>query len=230
MIEARNVSLEYNDHGKIVYACRDVNLRIAKGEFVGVLGPSGSGKSSLLYLLSGLKEPTAGSVLFEGKPYTHLSERERAEIRRKRFGFVFQYPYLVGFLTALENVIAGAEALEPPRDRAKALLSEMGLGEKMHRLPSELSGGERQRVCVARALLWDPDVVFADEPTASLDAATGREVVRQLVERRRGALVMVTHDPRILGGADRILRIEGGLVTETSVEVAETADSRVEEG
>jgi putative ABC transport system ATP-binding protein len=220
VIEASGVSLEYNDHGKVVYACRDVSLRIRSGEFIGVLGPSGSGKSSLLYLLSGLKEPTAGRVLFEGKPYSALSERERADLRRKRFGFVFQYPYLIGFLSAIENVIAGAEEISPARERAEALLADMGLGDKMHRLPSELSGGERQRVCVARALLWDPDVVFADEPTASLDAATGREVVRQLVERRRGALVMVTHDPRILSGADRILRIEGGVVREEPVEVA----------
>ncbi|MER3412924.1 MAG: ABC transporter ATP-binding protein [Armatimonadota bacterium] len=212
MIVASDVSLVYNDHGREVFACREVNLTISGKEFIGVLGPSGSGKSSLLYLLSGLKDPTDGAVRYRGVEFQACDDRRRAAIRRKEFGFVFQYPYLIGFLSALENVLTGwangAEGVE----RAADLLERLGLGEKMHRRPDELSGGERQRVCIARALLNGPKALFADEPTASLDPKTGEEVVRLLAEHRTGALILVTHDRRILSGADRVLRMEDGRV------------------
>lgn len=214
MILASDVNLVYDDHGREVFACRDVNLTVREKEFVGVLGPSGSGKSSLLYLLSGLKDPTSGGVRYRGVEFRACDDRRRAAIRREEFGFVFQYPYLIGFLSALENVLTGwlngAEGVE----RAASLLERLGLGEKMHRRPDELSGGERQRVCIARALLNNPKALFADEPTASLDPKTGEEVVRLLAEHRTGALVLVTHDRRILTGADRVLRMEDGRVFE----------------
>jgi putative ABC transport system ATP-binding protein len=214
MIVATDVSLVYNDHGREVFACRDVNLTVRDREFVGVLGPSGSGKSSLLYLLSGLKDPTAGSVRYRGVEFRSCDDRRRAAIRREEFGFVFQYPYLIGFLTALENVLTAWRDGVEGVDRAESLLERLGLGEKMHRRPDELSGGERQRVCIARALLNQPNALFADEPTASLDPKTGDEVVRLLAENRTGALVLVTHDRRILSGADRVLRMEDGRVLE----------------
>lgn len=210
MITAVGASLVYEDHGKQVVACRSIDLRVGENEFLGILGPSGSGKSSLLYLLSGLKNPTSGEVNFEGRTFAAISESERARIRLGTFGFVFQQPYLLGYLSALENVLLVNPKLQAAAGRAAELLAEVGLKERAHRMPSELSGGEKQRVCVARALFQQPSVVFADEPTASLDHASGEAVVRLLRDRRKGALIVVTHDPSILDGADRILTMEDG--------------------
>ena len=208
MIHASNVSLVYNDHEKQVFACNDVSLEVKPGEFLGILGPSGSGKSSLLYLLSGLKNPTNGTIKLHGKDLQTLSDTDRAELRRKHFGFVFQQPFLLGYLTALENILA----ISPTsKQRAEDLLAELGLKDKLQRLPHELSGGERQRVCVARALINQPEVIFADEPTAALDHANGEQVV-QLINQNRGvgSLVMVTHDPTMLENANRIIGMNNG--------------------
>ncbi len=210
MIRAHAASLRYMDHGREVHACREVDLEIRAGEFVGILGPSGSGKSSLLYLLSGLKTPTEGAVLVDDVNLEDWDDTRRSALRLSRFGFIFQYPYLLGYLSALENVLI-ARTDQDRGAEAEALLAELGLADKMHRLPYELSGGERQRVCVARALLGGPEVVFADEPTASLDHKNGTQVVHLLNQHRKGgALVMVTHDPTMLSEADRIVRIEDG--------------------
>ncbi len=210
MISAQNTSLTYFDHGRKIHACEDVSLEVKDGEFLGILGPSGSGKSSLLYLLSGLKNPTSGEVIYEGKSLHGRSDEERANLRLKDFGFVFQYPYLIGYLSALENVLVGTPGKEKDED-AKNLLSDLGLSEHLHRLPHELSGGQRQRVCVARALLGGRKAIFADEPTAALDHEAGMQVMRLLVKHRgEGALVMVTHDPSMLEGADRIVKINDG--------------------
>jgi len=212
LIEARAVSLVYDDHGKPVYACRELDLDVRPGEFLGILGPSGSGKSSLLYLLSGLKVPTSGSVSFDSQDYAGLGDEERSRTRLQSFGFLFQQPYLLGYLTALENVLV-AHPERAYETQALELLERLGLGGKTHRTPHELSGGERQRVCVARALLGDPRAVFADEPTASLDHRNGVEVVNLLNEHRgAGALVMVTHDPSMLERADRILHLNDGRI------------------
>lgn len=211
MIELCQASLTYLDHGKPVHACRDVDFRVGAGEFVGILGPSGSGKSSLLYLMAGLKTPTAGSVRYEGRDLGTMTERERARLRLREIGMVFQQPYLVGYLTALENVLVARRGA--PVSEGVEGLERLGLAEKAHRLPHELSGGERQRVCVARALLGGPKYVFADEPTASLDHANGESVVRALLEGRGGGtLVLVTHDPTILSEATRIVRIADGSI------------------
>ena len=211
MIEACHVSLIYDDHGKPVYACKEVNLEVRAGEFLGILGPSGSGKSSLLYLLSGLKIPSGGEVRYRGKSISKMGDAERSSLRLREFGFVFQQPFLLGYLTAIENVlVAGGAAVQ-----GEELLEKIGLADKMHRLPHELSGGERQRVCVARALLGSPEVIFADEPTASLDHANGVHVVNMLNRNRgQGSLVMVTHDPTMLDEADRIIRLSDGEVIE----------------
>jgi putative ABC transport system ATP-binding protein len=214
LIRAESASLVYEDHGREIFACREVDLEIRENEFLGILGPSGSGKSSLLYLLSGLKLPTGGDVKVDGRSLATMKDEERAGLRLRSFGFVFQQPYLLGYLTALENVmVAGAEsgAGEEPAE----FLERLGLGAKSHRLPHELSGGERQRVCVARALLGGPRVIFADEPTASLDHTNGVQVVGMLNRYRgQGSLVMVTHDPTMLEEADRILELQDGRVLE----------------
>lgn len=212
MISLERVSLVYEDHGREVHACREVTLDVQAGEFLGILGPSGSGKSSLLYLMSGLKVPTSGSVQWRGDNLARMGDEARAEVRLKEFGFVFQYPYLIGYLTALENVLVAL----PGDDRvaeAERLLTALGLSEHMRRYPHQLSGGQKQRVCVARALLGSPAAVFADEPTAALDHTSGRGVMGLLNEHRgAGALVVVTHDPVMLEGADRVIEMEDGAI------------------
>ena len=208
IVEASHASLDYYDHGKKIVACQDISLKLTRGEFLGILGPSGSGKSSLLYILSGLKSPTSGEIRVDSRNLVEMSDQERSRMRLEYFGFVFQQPYLLGYLSALENAIVTERA---SIDEACDLLDRLGLGNKLHRLPHELSGGERQRVCVARALLGKPRIIFADEPTASLDHKNGLAVVELLnLHRGDGALVMVTHDPSMIENADRIVRIEDG--------------------
>jgi putative ABC transport system ATP-binding protein len=210
VIRLESVSLVYHDHGREVFACHDVSLGVKAGEFVGILGPSGSGKSSLLYLASGLKVPTAGSVFWKERRLGEMSDSERAKVRLNEFGFVFQYPFLIGYLTALENVLVAL----PNQDRraeAESLLETLGLESQKDRYPHQMSGGQKQRVCVARALLGSPQVIFADEPTAALDHASGRNVMQLLNQHRgSGALIVVTHDPVMIEGADRIIRMEDG--------------------
>ncbi|MBX3113513.1 MAG: ABC transporter ATP-binding protein [Fimbriimonadaceae bacterium] len=210
MIDLKSVSLIYQDHGKEVFACKEIDLGVQPGEFLGILGPSGSGKSSLLYVMSGLKVPTKGSVEWLNRDLGKMGDQERADIRLREFGFVFQYPFLIGYLTALENVLLAFPA-EDRRADAEKFLIELGLQDQMHRYPYQMSGGQKQRVCVARALLGSPKVVFADEPTAALDHKSGRAVMDLLIQNRgQGALVVVTHDPVMLEGADRIIRMEDG--------------------
>jgi putative ABC transport system ATP-binding protein len=208
-LRAELASLVYQDHGRDVYACRDIDLEVRPGEFLGILGPSGSGKSSLLYLLSGLKMPTHGQVTYGGTNLVAMGDEGRAQLRLREFGFVFQQPYLLGYLSALENVLVTQGNVAEADD----LLDRLGILAKAHRYPHELSGGERQRVCVARALLARPRIIFADEPTAALDHANGVAVV-SLLNRHRGdgSLVMVTHDPTMLEEADRIVRIVDGQI------------------
>jgi putative ABC transport system ATP-binding protein len=216
MLEARNVSLIYRSGEGMTYAVNKAQIVVQPNEFLGLVGPSGSGKSSLLYLLSGLKPTSEGEVMFEGKSYNELSNGKLTTLRRERYGFVFQQHFLVNYLTALETVMVAA----PARDttavaRAKELLAELGL-DKMHkRHPWQLSIGQRQRVAIARALINQPAVVFADEPTASLDHATGYQVVELLAHYRgKGSIVFVTHDPEMLSKADRVLRMRDGQIVE----------------
>lgn len=215
VLEAREVSLLYRSGGTESYAVRRVSLAIGEGEFCGVMGPSGNGKSSLLYLLSGLKPPSSGDVRFRGRDYRSLGARGLADLRRREYGFIFQQHFLINYLTVLENVLVAvpSEARAAGRARAMQLLERLGLGdEHLRRHPYQLSGGQRQRVAVARALAGRPQVVFADEPTASLDRATAAEVVRVLEEYRNegGTVVLVTHDPGVVRGADRILVMRDG--------------------
>ena len=214
MISIDNVSLVYSDHGRKVFACRDINLKLDTGEFLGSLGPSGSGKSSLLYLMSGLKNPTEGTISYNGQVINDLNDEQRSKLRLNEFGFVFQQPYLLGYLTAMENILSVLVTRNPEmEERANHLVNVLGLAHKAHRLPHELSGGERQRVCIARALVTQPKVIFADEPTAALDHTNGINVMELLNEHRgHGALAMVTHDPSMLGHADRVIQIMDGQI------------------
>ncbi len=213
-MRAVDVSLGYFDGDRTTYAVDGASLELPEKGFVGVMGPSGSGKSSLLYLLSGLKRPTSGVIELDGRPYSSLSERQITQVRRDRFGFVFQQPFLLNYLTARENVLTAAPKGDSRADEnTDELLRRLDIAELADRYPYNLSGGERQRVCVARALINNPDVVFADEPTASLDHANGHVVIDLLAAyRERGVVIVVTHDPEMLAGADLIVRMRDGRV------------------
>ena len=214
MLSGQDLGLDYRTGTSVAHAVDTVSLSVDQGSFVGLIGPSGSGKSSLMYLLSGLKRPTRGTVAFNGQDYRQISTPGLMQLRRQRFGFVFQQHLLINYLTSLENVMVGAiKRNHEVVAYAQELLRRVGLGDKLRQRPYQLSIGERQRVAVARALVHRPAIVFADEPTASLDQATGREVIDLLVDYRRrsgGSVVVVTHDPAMLTGADRVLQMRDG--------------------
>ena len=217
ILSTDRIELLYEDGDRKTYALREVTVDIPDRQFVGIMGPSGSGKSSLLYVLSGLKRPTAGDVSLEDKTrYSSLSETNLVDLRRSRFGFVFQQPYLLVWQTAMENVLMGAPDLNSEaRRKADAFFDQLGITRMRDKLPSQLSGGEKQRVCVARAMMNDPHIIFADEPTASLDHTNGHLVIDLLsAYRDRGTVVVVTHDPEMLSSADSILLMRDGAAVE----------------
>jgi lipoprotein-releasing system ATP-binding protein len=197
---------------------RNIDLAIRANEFVAITGPSGSGKSSLLYLLGLLDLPTEGEVLVHGKGTAHMTDEERALIRLSALGFVFQFHFLLPEFTALENVMLPMRALsrlsrEAMRTRAAELLDALGLAEHRHKLPDQLSGGQRQRVAVARALANDPPVILADEPTGSLDSKSSEQVfqiLRDLVDKRAKTVVAVTHDLGLAERMDRRVQLVDG--------------------
>jgi len=206
---------------------RGIDLTIGRGEFVAVTGPSGSGKSSLLYLLGLLDRPTEGHVLIDGEDTARLSAGALARLRRQRLGFVFQFHFLLPEFTSLENVLlpmrrlGGEEAVL--RARAEALLERLGLADAMAKLPEELSGGMRQRVAVARALANDPALVLADEPTGNLDsrnAASMFDLFETLVAEHGRSIVVVTHDPALAARARRQVRLVDGRIVEDTGAVA----------
>jgi len=211
LLQAVNVTLTYRDGQNIVYAVRDVNLAVAAGEFVGILGPSGSGKTSLLYVLSGIRPAGAGQVYFNGQDIdTDVVSRE--ELRRRNFGFVFQQYFLINYLSVLQNIVVGALRDDAQsRERARELVSELGMAGLEGRKPYELSAGQRQRVAIGRAMINSPRVVFADEPTANLDPSTGANVMEVLTSmRERSSLIVVSHDEEILSHAETLYRMRDG--------------------
>jgi putative ABC transport system ATP-binding protein len=205
VIASRDVRLAYADGGAVVAAVDGVSLEVRPGEFVGVLGPSGSGKSSLLYLLAGLKRPTSGEILLDGAPLGALAPDALARVRRTRFGFVFQNHFLVNYLTGRENVETGGAG---DVDR---LLEELDVAHCRDKFPWQMSAGERQRVAIARAVVHRPSIVFADEPTASLDRPNAERVTACLRRATSGGtLFVVTHDESIVAGATRVLHMKAG--------------------
>jgi lipoprotein-releasing system ATP-binding protein len=201
----------------------DINLVVGQKEFIGITGPSGSGKSSLLYLLGLLDMPTKGEVLIRGRATADMDEKERASTRLAMLGFVFQFHFLLPEFTARENIMLPMRALDrltatEMTERAEALLTSLGLSEHTDKRPDQLSGGQRQRVAVARALANDPPVVLADEPTGSLDSRSSEQVfdtLRALVDRHGKTVVAVTHDLELARRMDRRLQIvDGGIVAD----------------
>ena len=193
----------------------DVSFEVARGEAVAILGVSGSGKSTLLGLLAGLDTPSAGSVSIDGADMFELDEDGRAALRARLVGFVFQSFQLLPAFTALENVMLPLElaGIADARNKARAMLERVGLGERIHHYPKQLSGGEQQRVAFARAFVREPKLLFADEPTGNLDAATGAQVIDLMFELNRErltTLVLVTHDEAISQRCDRLLRLAAG--------------------
>ena len=219
MIVAEGLEQTYRSGGRPLVVLHGVDLSIAAEEFVAIVGPSGSGKTTLLGLLAGLDQPTSGRVLLDGTDLTALDEDDRARLRVERVGFVFQTFQLVPTLTAFENVLVPLELQRrddrAARERARELLMRVGLGERLDHYPAQLSGGEQQRVAIARAFANEPRILFADEPTGNLDAATGGRIVELLLELNesaRATLVLVTHDPDLAGRAHRTIRIAGGRI------------------
>jgi putative ABC transport system ATP-binding protein len=217
LLELRGLSRRLRSGDREITVLDSVDLEVRRGEFVAVLGPSGSGKSTMLALMAGLDRPTAGEVLFEGRPIHKLSEDALAILRREKIGFVFQAFQLLGHLTARENVLLPMELRKTKNARARAdeLLESVGLGDRGHHYPTQLSGGEQQRVALARAFAADPALLLADEPTGNLDSATGRGVLEILQGLRREGgvtLVLVTHDPAVAQLADRQVHLRDGRV------------------
>ena len=219
LIEARQVTKVLGGIVPVTLV-QDINLAIMPREFIAITGPSGSGKSSLLYLLGLLDLPTSGDVLIDGRSTTAMTEDERAEVRLTRLGFVFQFHFLLPEFTITENVALPMRALGklPPRAitaRAEELLDSFGLGDHRHKTPDQLSGGQRQRVAVARALANDPPVILADEPTGSLDSVSTAQVfaiLRDLVALRGKTVVAVTHDLDLASQMHRGIHIVDGRV------------------
>ncbi len=216
MIELRGVSKTVVSGSASLTIVQPIDLTVGAGQYLSLVGPSGSGKSTLLGLIAGLDVPTTGSVVIDGIDITTLDEDALAQLRGRKIGFVFQFFHLVPSLTALENVLVPLEiaGVDNPRDRAGALLTEVGLDDRTHHYPAQLSGGEQQRVAIARALANDPPILLADEPTGNLDSANGRhiiELLQRVNEERQTTVVLVTHDAELAASADIQLRMRDGL-------------------
>lgn len=213
VLEARALRVIYGSGNAAVPALNGIDLQVSCDEMLALMGPSGSGKTTLLMVLGGLLRPTSGDVSVLGTSLAALSERQRARLRLRSMGFVFQNYNLFPALTALENVQLALELKGCDLTEAEALLDQVGIGARRYGYPAELSGGEKQRVAIARALCGDPAILLADEPTAALDTANGLAVVallRQIAHDQGRAIVIVTHDHRLSDIADRVAIIEDG--------------------
>jgi putative ABC transport system ATP-binding protein len=219
LVEARELVRDFPIGTGVVHALRAIDLTVARGQLVAVVGRSGSGKTTLLNLIGGLDRPTSGSVRLDGQELAHLPESALVQLRRRRVGFVFQAFGLLPILSAAENVEVPMRLLHTdPAERSarvRSLLELVGLGERVGHRPHELSGGEQQRVALARALANRPELLIADEPTGHLDSQTGRTIMRliqSLVRKERVTAIVATHDPVLMDLADRIVELSDGRI------------------
>jgi lipoprotein-releasing system ATP-binding protein len=218
LVRAVGLHKSYPSGAGVIRVLHGLDLEVAEGDSVAIVGDSGVGKSTLLHILGGLDRPDAGAVLFRGRAIHPLAPRARAEHRNRNVGFVFQFHHMLPELTALENVempFRIGRRLDAGRGQARDLLVRLGLGDRLTHYPGALSGGELQRVAIARALAVRPAVVLADEPTGNLDPRTGAEVfglLRALQRERPFALLLATHSERLAGACDRVCRLENGIL------------------
>jgi putative ABC transport system ATP-binding protein len=226
IIQAENLTKIFGKGETRVTALDHVSLSVNEGEFLAVMGPSGCGKSTLLYLLGGLDRPTEGQVVIDGQSLTDLSDEALTKLRRQKIGFVFQFYNLIPVLDATENaalpITLNGTNRGKAKDKAREWLQRVGLGDRLNNRPDQLSGGQQQRVAVARALVAEPKLILADEPTGNLDTKASDEIadlLRQVANEWGRSVVMVTHDPYIASHADRILFLkDGSIVGETKPE------------
>ena len=224
IVECINVKKSYRQGEIEVHALRDVSLAIEKGEFTAVAGPSGSGKTTLLNLVGGLDTSDAGSIMVDGKVFNQISQSRLANLRLHKIGFVFQAYNLIPVLSAAENVefvmlLQGVSAQER-QQRAKRILDDVGLADKYDRRPAELSGGQQQRLAVARAIVSDPSIVLADEPTANLDSETGNgllEMMKKMNEEKKVTFIFSTHDKMVMDYARRLVLLRDGRLADDRV-------------
>ncbi|MCY7363255.1 MAG: ABC transporter ATP-binding protein [Ignavibacteria bacterium] len=224
MLELNNVSKNYFEGNTKHSVLNNFELRIAKGEIVILLGKSGSGKSTLLNIISGIDIPDSGSILIDGTDITKLSEKDRTLIRRKKIGFIFQFFNLIPTLTVKENLQLPLELNneDNQEERIKSILTEVGLSNRADTYPDKLSGGEQQRIAIARALIHNPDIILADEPTGNLDYETGLQIVDLLdrvVKQKGKTMIMVTHSKDVTGLADRIISLKDGKLIEIKMNI-----------
>jgi len=220
-LQAKSINLMLGDGDARVKAVDNVSFDVSDGDLVAVVGPSGSGKSSLLAVCGGLRKPTSGTILIGGRDITALTEKDLTKLRRDHIGFVFQFSNLVPSLNAVDQLLltrhlSGRRPNQKDKERAVSLLNEVGLGAKTNSRPGQLSGGERQRVGIARALMTDPDILLIDEPTSMLDQKRGREIIEQLkqtIKDHQIATLMATHDTSMLDAADAVLTMADGRLT-----------------
>ncbi len=219
ILEFHNVKKNYRLGETTVHALRGVDLAVGQGEFAAILGASGSGKTTLLNLAGAIDDPTEGSVVINNRDISQLSDNEKAELRNRTIGYVFQNFNLVSVLTALENVMLALQIRggkrSAIRQEAEDRLDEVGLADFMHHRPDKLSGGQRQRVAIARALVARPLLIFADEPTANLDHQTAQSIIdlmKELNEKEKVTFIFSTHDQRLIDSVKRVVRLEDGVI------------------
>ena len=212
-----NINLHYNLNGNDIRVLKNINFEIKKNERVALIGESGSGKTSLLMLMSGLENPSAGSIIFQDKDFSKISEEQKTSIRKKKIGLVFQQFYLIPNYTALENVMFPMQInkIKNEKEKATLILSEIGLENRKNNLPSELSGGEQQRVAIARAISFYPEVILADEPTGNLDRKNTELVSNLLInysKKKKISLFLVTHNISLAKKCDRVIKLFDGQI------------------
>ena len=217
LYKLKNINLNYLLNGNNIKILKNINFEIKKNERVAIIGESGSGKTSLLMLMSGLESPTNGSIVFDKEDLSKINEKRRTEIRRKKIGLIFQQFFLIPNYTALENVMFPMQInkINNEKEKAISILEDFGLVNRKNNLPSELSGGEQQRVAIARAISFDPEIVLADEPTGNLDRKNTELVSNLLLEysrKKKICLILVTHNMNLARKCDRIMKLVDGHV------------------
>ncbi|MAH78857.1 MAG: ABC transporter ATP-binding protein [Rickettsiales bacterium] len=212
-----NINLNYQLNGNDIKVLKNINFEIKKNERVAIIGESGSGKTSLLMLMSCLENPSTGSIIFNDEDFSKLSEKKKTEIRKKKIGLIFQQFYLIPNYTALENVMFPMQINKIKNEKKKAIsiLKEIGLAHRQNNLPSELSGGEQQRVAIARAISFGPEIILADEPTGNLDEKNTELVSNLLIDyskKKKISLILVTHNIKLAKKCDRIIKLLDGYI------------------